>query len=160
MKFPIRLISACLFASFFSHAADKVTWTEILEAPAPTSAAPGDTSTPIEWRSDLPAALAEAAKSGKPLLITFRCLPCNQCAAFDETVLEGTPLLNPALGQFVTVRVTDAAQLDDRLFPYTTHQDLDLSWWAYFFHQKANSMVFLAGKITSPTKRESASARV
>ena len=146
MKFPIRLISACLFASFFSHAADKATWTEILEAPAPTSAAPGDTSTPIEWHSDLPAALEEAEKSGKPLLITFRCLPCKQCAAFDKTVLEGTPLLDPALSQFVTVRVTDAAQLDDRLFPYTTHQDLDLSWWAYFFSPKGELYGVFGGK--------------
>ena len=47
-------------------------------------------------------------------------------------MLEGSVTLDPLLRRFVTVRLTDAAELDQRYFPYQSHQDLDLSWWGYF----------------------------
>ena len=47
-------------------------------------------------------------------------------------MLDGSPSLTPLLNRFVTVRMTDGAHLDERIFPYKAHQDLDLSWWGYF----------------------------
>lgn len=43
--------------------------------------------------------------------------------------LEG-PELTPLLTRFVTVRLTGAAQLDERIFPCRGFQDPDCSWWA------------------------------
>ncbi len=71
--------------------------------------------------------MQEAADTGRPLFITFRCLPCKQCADFDASVLDGSPSLTPLLRQFITVRLTDAAQLDLSIFPAEGYQDFDLS---------------------------------
>ena len=100
----------------------------------------------VVWRTDLKAALAEARSAGRPLLVTWRCLPCKQCAAFDKDVLEGGPELGPLLKQFVTVRMTDAAQLDERYFPYRGFQDLDLSWWGYFLSPEGKLYGVFGGK--------------
>jgi hypothetical protein len=105
-------------------------WTKILEQPE--AKVPADPGGEVVWREDFSAALAEAQKSNRPILVTWRCLPCKQCAEFDKNVLEGSEDLDPLLRRFVTVRLIDAAQLDQRYFPYQTHQDLDLSWWGYF----------------------------
>ena len=40
--------------------------------------------------------------------------------------------MTPLLRQFVTVRLTDALQLDLDIFRVEGYQDLDLSWWGYF----------------------------
>ena len=36
--------------------------------------------------NDLAAGFAAATKSDKPLFVTFRCVPCRDCMAFDELV--------------------------------------------------------------------------
>lgn len=102
--------------------------------------------TSVIWREDFPAALREAQAAKKPLFVTFRCLPCKQCAAFDKNVLEGGPKLTPLLSQFITVRITNAAQLDGKYFPYRTHQDLDLSWWGYFMSPEGGVYGVFGGK--------------
>lgn len=86
----------------------------------------------VRWREDLNAARAEALAGGRPLFVVMRCLPCKQCSEFDQDVLEGGPELGPLLEQFVTVRLTDAADVDLELFPMEDFQDLDLSWWGWF----------------------------
>jgi hypothetical protein len=78
--------------------------------------------------------------------VTLRCLPCKQCAEFDKDVLDGGSELNPLLQQFVTVRLTDATQLNEQYLPYRTHQDLDLSWWAYFLSPEGNLYGVFGGK--------------
>src|SRR5262245_14470553 len=93
---------------------------------------PGSATVPVTWRTDLLRALAEARTQNRPLFVTFRCLPCKQCAAFDKEVLEGGPDLDPLLSQFITVRLTDAAAIDSRIFPLEGFVDLDLSWWGWF----------------------------
>lgn len=107
---------------------------------------PADPGGKVVWRTDFQATLKEARSSNKPLLVTWRCLPCKQCAEFDKQVLDGSYFLNPLLRRFVTVRMTDAAQLDERYFPYKTHQDLDLSWWAYFLSPEGNYYGVFGGK--------------
>ena len=119
-------------------------WKQVLgeakgEVPAPSFDS-------VVWRTDPEAAMAEAADRGLPLLVTWRCIPCKQCAAFDKNVLEGSPSLTPLLRRYVTVRMTDAAALDERYFPYRSHQDLDLSWWAYLLSPEGELYGVFGGK--------------
>ena len=86
----------------------------------------------VTWRTNLAGAMAEARQKNRPLFVTFRCLPCKQCADFDKEVLEGGPDLDPLLTQFITVRLTDAAAIDFGIFPVEGFADLDLSWWGWF----------------------------
>ncbi len=145
-KSPSALFIGLLLSTAISKGQDLSSqqWTAIITAPQVEL--PADPGGDVVWREDFSAARAEAEQSGKPLLVTFRCLPCKQCAAFDKNVLEGSPKLSPLLRQFVTVRITDAAQLDPRFFPYQTHQDLDLSWWGYFLGSKAQLYGVFGGK--------------
>ena len=43
--------------------------------------------------NDLDAALNEARKSGKPIFVTFRCVPCKACAGFDAEVAQGSEII-------------------------------------------------------------------
>src|SRR5688572_29197284 len=106
-----RTLLIALIASLFNLAAPAAApnWNEIL---GPSQARLPAPLPDIVWRTDLQKALAEAKELKRPLFITLRCLPCKQCSAFDKDVLEGGPLLSPLLSQFVTVRITDAKQLD------------------------------------------------
>jgi hypothetical protein len=112
------------------HSATLPPWKEIL---GPTQAkVPNAGGFTVTWRTNLTDALAEARKESRPLFVTFRCLPCKQCSAFDKEVLEGGPDLVPLLAQFITVRLTDAAAIDFRVFPVEGFADMDLSWWGWF----------------------------
>ena len=104
-------------------------WAEILGPPEGSWPEP---LPELEWRADLSYALEEARESGRPLFVTARCLPCKQCATIDQQVLAGGPELTPLLSRFVTVRLTDATELDLTLLPVEGFQDLDVSWWVYF----------------------------
>src|SRR6266478_3578284 len=104
-------------------------WNQIIgpsqgRLPAPRAA--------VVWQPELAPAMKLAKVENRPLFITFRCLPCKQCSAFDKDVLEGGPELDPLLKQFVTVRLVSAKDIDLRIFPVEGFQDLDLSWWGYF----------------------------
>ncbi len=119
-------------------------WTDIL-GPS-LGSVPEMAFQPVLWRSDFGAALEEARSENRPLFVTWRCLPCKQCADFDKEVLDGSPQLTPLLTQFVTVRMTDAGNLDERYFPFRGYQDLDLSWWGYFLSPKGRLYGVFGGK--------------
>jgi hypothetical protein len=104
-------------------------WKEILGPPQ--GKVPGPASFTVTWRTNLAGAMVEAREKNRPLFVTFRCLPCKQCADFDKEVLEGGPFLDPLLTQFITVRLTDAAAIDLGIFPVEGFADLDLSWWGW-----------------------------
>lgn len=145
--FPLLavLLTGCPFSVLAESAApDSDLWKEILGSSSGT--VPADPGGEVVWRSDFAAALTEAEKDGKPVLVTWRCLPCKQCATFDKDVLEGSESLDPLLRRFVTVRLTDASQLDEQYFPYRTHQDLDLSWWGYFLSPEGALYGVFGGK--------------
>jgi serine protease Do len=79
---------------------------------------------------DFQRGFVEAKRTGKPLLVVLRCVPCLACAGIDAAVLlEGTELA-PLLKQFVCVRITDANALDLTLFQF----DYDLSFSTVFFN--------------------------
>lgn len=76
--------------------------------------------------NDLPRAFAEAEKAGKPLLVVFRCVPCEACSEFDQHLLEKQDELRDVLEKFVCVRVVYANGLDLSLFQF----DFDQSFHA------------------------------
>ncbi len=73
---------------------------------------------------------AEARRTGKPLLVVLRCVPCLACAGIDAQVLLQETELSPLLDQFVCVRVINANALDLSRFQF----DYDLSFSTLFFH--------------------------
>jgi serine protease Do len=129
------LIPAMLAVSFAFTNMAAPNWNEILGPSRAEIPLPLDK---VVWRHDVNAALAEAKRNQKPLFVTMRCLPCKQCSAFDKEVLEGGAELNPLLARFVTVRLTNAANIDVRMFPVEGFQDLDLSWWGWFLSPEGN----------------------
>jgi serine protease Do len=79
--------------------------------------------------NDLQRGFAEAKRTGRPLLVVLRCVPCLACAGIDSSVLT-EPQLTPLLDQFVCVRVINANALDLSLFQF----DYDLSFSTMFFN--------------------------
>ena len=73
---------------------------------------------------------AEAKRTGKPLLVALRCIPCLACAGIDAQVLLQESDLSPLLDQFVCVRVINANALDLSRFQF----DYDLSFTTMFFN--------------------------
>ncbi len=73
---------------------------------------------------------SEARRTGKPLLVVLRCVPCVACAGIDAQVLLQNSEITPLLDQFVCVRVINANALDLALFQF----DFDLSFSTLFFN--------------------------
>src|SRR5207237_9353535 len=80
--------------------------------------------------NDYQKGFAEARRTGKPLLVVLRCVPCLACAGIDAAVLLQETDLAPLLDQFVCVRIINANALDLSLFQF----DYDLSFSTLFFN--------------------------
>ncbi len=80
--------------------------------------------------NDLPRGIDEAKKSGKPLLVVFRCVPCEACAQLDEQVAERDPGVRELLDKFVCVRIVHANGMDLSQFQF----DYDQSWAAFLLN--------------------------
>jgi len=81
--------------------------------------------------NDIPAAMAAARKSGKPLFVTFRCVPCRDCAAFDADVASGNERVREfAEKRFISVRQVEMKNVDLSQFQF----DYDLNWAAMFLN--------------------------
>ena len=78
-----------------------------------------------DWRRGF----EEAKRTGKPLLVVLRCVPCLACAGIDASVLTQEEL-QPLLDQFICVRVINANALDLSLFQF----DYDLSFSTMIFN--------------------------
>lgn len=79
--------------------------------------------------NDYQKGFAEANRTGKPLLVVLRCVPCLACMGIDASVLT-EPSLGPLLDQFVCVRLINANALDLTLFQF----DYDLSFSTIIFN--------------------------
>ncbi|WP_414662119.1 Trx7/PDZ domain-containing (seleno)protein [Horticoccus sp. 23ND18S-11] len=79
--------------------------------------------------NDVDRGFAEAKRTGKPLLVVLRCVPCLSCVGLDAQVL-AEPTLGPLLDLFVCVRVINANALDLARFQF----DYDLSFSTLFFN--------------------------
>jgi len=82
------------------------------------------------YYNDLERGFAEARKSGKPLLVVLRCVPCEACKVFDEQVAHEDPRIKPLLEQFVCVRVIKTNGLDLSLF----QSDFDQSFAVFMLN--------------------------
>lgn len=79
---------------------------------------------------DLPAALAKAKETGKPILVVLRCVPCPPGRTLDQKVMRPDGDLEKLEQNFVCVRIVKTNGLDLRLFQY----DYDQSWSAVFMN--------------------------
>ncbi len=79
--------------------------------------------------NDIEAGFAAAKKSGKPLLVVLRCVPCLSCMGLDAGVIEDKSL-SPLLDQYVCLRVINANALDLSRFQF----DYDLSLTTMIFN--------------------------
>lgn len=84
--------------------------------------------------NDLDRALKQSKTSGKPLLVVFRCVPCEACSHFDRRVIEPDSATNKLLDQFECVRITQANGVDLTLFQF----DWDQSFHVIFMDDQKN----------------------
>jgi len=80
--------------------------------------------------NDLGYAFDEAKKTGKPLLVVLRCVPCEACSHFDKQLLDEQESMKDLLDQFVCVRVVQANGMDLNLLQF----DYDQSFHAMFLN--------------------------
>ena len=81
--------------------------------------------------NDLASAFAEARRSGRPLFVTFRCVPCKDCKSFDAEVAAGKQAIDALARQkFVAVRQVEMKGVDLSMFQF----DHDLNWAAMFLN--------------------------
>jgi hypothetical protein len=72
--------------------------------------------------NDLAKGFAEAKKSGKPMLVVLRCVPCEECVKLDDDLVNQDPVIRPLLDKFVCVRIVSTNGLDLSLFQFDTDQ--------------------------------------
>ncbi len=72
--------------------------------------------------NNLDLAFETAKKTGKPLLVVMRCIPCEECVKLDDELLEQDPVVRPLLDKFVCARVVSTNGLDLSLFQFDTDQ--------------------------------------
>lgn len=80
--------------------------------------------------NDLPTGIKRAKESKKPLLVVFRCVPCEACAQLDEDVVQRDSRVRELLDKFVCVRIVHANGMDLSQFQF----DYDQSWSAFFLN--------------------------
>ncbi len=72
--------------------------------------------------NDVSKGFQEAKRSGKPILVVLRCLPCEECVKLDDDLINNDPRIKPLLDRFVRVRVISANGLDLSQFQFDTDQ--------------------------------------
>lgn len=81
--------------------------------------------------NDIAAGFREAKRTGKPLFVTFRCVPCKDCMGFDGEVASGSRRVKElAADKFVCVRQVEMKGVDLSLFQF----DHDLNWAGMFLN--------------------------
>jgi serine protease Do len=80
--------------------------------------------------NDFDRGLAEAKRTGKPLFVVLRCIPCEACSEFDKALLKDENEVRDLVDKFVCVRVVQGNSLDLSLFQF----DYDQSFHAFFLN--------------------------
>lgn len=74
--------------------------------------------------NDLEKGITEAKATGQPLLVIFRCIPCEACSEFDEQVVRRDPVIRQQMEKFVCVRIVQANGMDLSQFQFDYDQSL------------------------------------
>ncbi len=81
--------------------------------------------------NDYQKAIAEAKATGKPIFVTFRCVPCKECESFDAEVAGNNQRIKDLAGkQFISLRQVEMKGVDLSQFQF----DYDLNWAAMFIN--------------------------
>jgi serine protease Do len=80
--------------------------------------------------NDLPKGYDEAKKTGKPMLVILRCVPCVECVKLDDDLVNKDPRVRPLLDKFVCIRIVSTNGLDLALFQF----DFDQSFAAFLLN--------------------------
>lgn len=72
--------------------------------------------------NDIERGFQEAQRTGKPLLVALRCIPCEECVKLDDDLVDQDPIVRPLLDKFVCVRQVSTNGLDLSLFQFDTDQ--------------------------------------
>jgi hypothetical protein len=80
--------------------------------------------------NDLNRGFETASQTGKPLLVVFRCIPCEACAQLDQNIVERDLRVQALLDQYVCVRVVQTNGMDLGLFQF----DYDQSFAAFLMN--------------------------
>ena len=88
----------------------------------------------LGWHSNLEDACQLAEKNGKPLFITFRCVRCPECLAWDGQVSQEDVEIATLRKEFVCVRITSMNGVNLRRFEF----DYDATWTAFFTDSRLN----------------------
>lgn len=83
------------------------------------------------WLTDFKAAKVEAKKTGKPMLVVFRCEQCEDFAKIDDQVFRLNKEIVSVADRFVRVRLTRITSVDLRLFEF----DYDLTWFVFLLNE-------------------------
>jgi hypothetical protein len=87
-------------------------------------------SSPDWIYNDLSAGIRTARSTGKPMLVVFRCIPCEACHDFDDEVARRDPIIRDLMDKFVCVRIVQANALDLSHFQF----DFDQSFAILFMN--------------------------
>ncbi|MCA8912681.1 MAG: thioredoxin family protein [Planctomycetes bacterium] len=128
-------ITAAISSTFVSQAQDTPVIMKAVEALANDKVEIPEARDKHEWieNKDIEYALKLAKKENRPVFATIRCLPCKQCSWFESAVMKPAPELEAKLKQFICLRVTTMRDVDERIYRFEKYQDMDCSWWGYFF---------------------------
>jgi hypothetical protein len=72
--------------------------------------------------NDLAEGIRAAKAADKPLMVVFRCIPCQACQKFDDDVARRDPVIRDLLDRFVCVRIVQANRIDLAHFAYDFDQ--------------------------------------
>jgi hypothetical protein len=96
--------------------------------------------------NDLAEGVRVAKRSGKPMLVVFRCIPCEACQEFDDDVARRDPVIRDLMDQFVCVRIVQANALDLSHFRF----DFDQSFAAFLM----NPDMTIYGRFATRSERD------
>ena len=80
--------------------------------------------------NDLSEGIRVARETHKPLMVVFRCIPCEACQEFDDDVARRDPVIRDLLDKFICVRIVQANTMDLSHFQF----DYDLSFAVFFLN--------------------------
>lgn len=77
--------------------------------------------------NDIEGGLRAAKAANKPLLVVFRCIPCEACHDFDEDVASRDPIVRDLMDQFVCVRIVQMNDADLSRFQHDFDQSFAIA---------------------------------